>query len=204
MKNKVKAILKKWSKFQVGDTTEMDEARKGGNMNDDNFEDHRALNLSVNEYLLVEVVAVPETFQIENHLKMREAAGIFENEKISLKQLAIIAEGVKASPIFSLLNNPLIEPQTCMYFLNIMAELNLVIRSVDNPIKRNREEYAVFLKNWRDQRFNYVRGQDVKRMNFIVINLVPMYQQHVMDEAIDAVNSISKFSEDVKKMKEDL
>jgi len=204
MRKKVKSILKKWTKFEVGDEVAMAKAREGGNMNEDNIEDFRSLNTRMNDYLMVEVVAVPESFQIENHLKMREAAGIFENEKIDLKQLGLISEGVKASPIFSILNNPQLEPQTCMYFLKIMEELNLIIKSVDNPIKRNREEYDVFLKNWSDQKYNYVRGQDVMKMNFIVINLVPLYQQHVMDEAVEAVNAVLKHTADVRHMKESI
>ena len=202
MKKKAVEILKKWSHFQVGEKSEM--KRGAGNMNEDHYEDGRDLNTRVEDYLMVEVVAVPPNFEITNHLKMREAAGIFENDKVNLKQLAIISEGVKASPIFCALNNPIIEPETCMYFLHIMSELGLIIKSIDNPIKRNREEYSVFLKKWNSERYNYVRGQDILRLNFIVINLVPIYQQHVMDEAVEAVNQVLKHTADIKKMKESI
>jgi len=175
-----------------------------GNMNDDDPEDHRDMNTSVKEYLMVEVVAAPPNFEITNHLKMREAAGIFDHEDVNLRQLVIISEAVKATPIFSILNNPLINPHTCMYYLHIMGQLGLIIKSVDNPVKRDREEYETFLKRWKKGRHVYVRGQDVLRMNFIIINLVPMYQQHVMDEAVKAVESVLEHTDAVKKIKENL
>ena len=97
MRKKVKAILKKWTKFEVGDEVAMAKAREGGNMNEDNIEDFRSLNTRMNDYLMVEVVAVPESFQIENHLKMREAAGIFENEKMTLSNIIKTGEYPKPS-----------------------------------------------------------------------------------------------------------
>jgi len=175
---------------------------KGGNMNEDDPDDHRMMNTMVNEYFMAEVVAVPDNFEITNHLKMREAAGIFDHEKINLRDLVTISMAVRATPIFSVLNNPLISPDTCMYFLHIMGELGLIINSVDNPIKRNREEYKVFLERWKEERIVYVRGQDVKRMNFIVINLVPLYQQNVIDEAVKAVESVLEHTKEVKRIKE--
>jgi len=190
----------KGSKLQPPPPTE----KRVGNMNDDDPEDHRSLNTTVDEYFMVEVVAVPPNFEITNHLKMREAAGIFDHEKVNLRQLITISMAVKATPIFSALNNPLLDPYSCMYFLHIMAQLGLIIKSADNPIKRNREEYEVFLKRWEEGRHIYVRGQDVLRMNFIVINLVPLYQQNVMDEAVDAVNSVLDHTENVKRIKESL
>lgn len=203
MKKKIAEIIKKWTKFQVGDVADMAEAQRAGNMNEDRPQDGLTL-APIKEYLMVEAVAIPPDFQIENHLKMREAAGIFENEHINLKQLALISEGVKSSAIFASLNNPLIEPHTCMYFLHIMEELKLVVTSVDNPVKRNRQEYNKFLEQWSQQQVNFVRGQDVYRMNFIVINLYKLYQQKVMDEVVEAVNQIIQHGEDVKKMKENL
>lgn len=203
MKKKIVEIIKKWTKFEVGDVADMGEASRRGNMNEDRPQDGLTLS-AIKEYLMIEAVAVPPNFQIENHLKMREAAGIFENEHVNLKQLALISEGVKASPIFASLNNPLIEPHTCMYFLHIMQELGLVVTKVDNPVKRNRQEYESFLNSWGKQQVNYVRGQDVYRMNFIVINLYQLYQQDIMDEVVEAINQVVEHTEDVKKMKENL
>lgn len=203
MKKKIAEIIKKWRKFEVGDVAEMSESQRRGNMNEDRPQDGLTL-APIKEYLMVEAVAIPPDFEIENHLKMREAAGIFENEHVNLKQLTLIAEGVKASPIFASLNNPIIEPHTCMYFLHIMEELGLVVTTVDNPVKRNRQEYQSFLAGWSDQQRNYVRGQDVFRMNFIVINLYQLYQKNVMEEVVEAVNHIIQHGEDVKKMKESI
>lgn len=203
MKDIVTKILEKFyrsSKLQ----SPLPAEKRVGNMNDDDPEDHRELNTRVNEYFMVEVVAVPPNFEITNHLKMREAAGIFDHEKVNLRQLVTISMAVRATPIFSALNNPLLDPHSCMYFLHIMAQLGLIINSVDNPIKRNREEYEVFLKRWKEGRLIYIRGQDVLRMNFIVINLVPLYQQNVMDEAVKAVESVLKHTDVVKKIKENL
>ncbi len=203
MKKKLTEIFKKWVKFEVGDVADMAEARRAGNMNEDRPQEGLQL-AAIKEYLMVEAVAVPPDFQIENHLKMREAAGIFENEHVNLKQLALISEGVKSSPIFATLNNPVIEPHTCMYFLHIMEELGLVITSVDNPVKRNRQEYNAFLNGWSDQQRNFVRGQEVYRINFVVINLYQIYQQNIMTEVKDSIEQVLKHTEDVRKMKEGL
>lgn len=175
-----------------------------GNMNEDDPIDHRGLNTSFKHYIMAEVVAVPPEFEITNHLKMREAAGIFDHEKVNLRELVTVSMGVAASPIFAVLNNPTINPYTCMYFLHIMNELGLVIKSVSNPVKNGREEYKGFLERWDEEHYTYVRGQEVMRMNMLIINLVPLYTQDVMDEAVDAVKAVLEHTEDVKQMKESL
>lgn len=203
MKDLVTQLLEsfyKGSKLKPPPTTE----KRAGNMNEDDPEDHRELNTMINEYFMIEVVAVPPNFEITNHLKMREAAGIFDHEKVNLRQLVVISEAVKATPIFASLNNALIDPHACMYFLHIMEELGLIINSIDNPVKRNREEYKVFLKRWEESSLVYIRGQDVLRMNFVVINLIPLYEQNVVDDVVDAVNSVIEHTKDVQRIKESL
>jgi hypothetical protein len=198
--NEVLEKFYKWSKLKAPPP----EPKPTGNANLDDPEGHRDANLTVDQYFMAEVVAVPPDFEITNHLKMREAAGIFDHKDVNLRQLVTVSMAVRATPIFSVLNNPLINPFTCMYFLNIMGELKLIINSVNNPIRRNQEEYTTFLKRWNKDRHTYVRGQDVLRMNFIIINLVPLYAQKVVDEAVNAVKSVVEHTQDVRQMKEKL
>ena len=166
-------------------------------MNLDDANDHRELNTQVDDYIVAEFVAVPENFDLDAHLSMREQVGIFAVNQIDTKQVHIISQGVVNSAVFSTMNNALLSPQSCMFYLLLLGELGLILKKVDNPLRRLNYSYEDFIKHWENERYNFVRGQQVLRINFLIVNIVPLLQQDVIDEAVKAANDIIKYQEEI-------
>lgn len=133
---------------------------------------------------MLEYVFIPDNFDIKSHLNMREQAGIFKFTAIDLKNLNTIAIAVRESPVFCLMNNPNINPRVCGYFLHILNELKLVVKTVDNPLRRSHSDdvYDSFCEEWELERSNYIGDQEVRTMNFIIINFCKLAINRVVDE----------------------
>lgn len=159
----------------------------------------------IENYIIAEFVAVPPDFKIESHLHLRENFGIFEIEDIHLKQIGIISDVVKNSAVFSSMNNAILDPKCCMFFLYILTELGLILSKVDNPIRRsNQDTYIQFAKRWEKEnsRFNYVRGQQVMRISFLIINVVHLLTEEIVGQAMEAVKNVQKYQTDINKDKQ--
>lgn len=175
-------------------------------MNIDDPNDHRDLNIELNNYLVTEVVAVPPNFDIHSYLSMREQIGMFKTDKVNLKQIEIISLGVTCSPIFSSMNNPVINAYSVGYFLYILDELGLIIKSHHSPLRKtySGKSYLEFCKNWQNERYQYIRGQEVKRMSFVIINIVQLLQKHIIDEAEKALKDIENYQDTATKKMEEI
>lgn len=176
------------------------------NMNLDNPNDAAELSIYLKEYFMVEFVAVPPDFDINNYLTLREQVGQFDNEKIMLSQVKKIADAIKFSPVTSLLNNALLDPRVGMYLLSILDELGLILKSIPNPLRRGSIDYKTFLdrysNNQEAQRPTHIRGQEAERVNIVIINLFPMMNQQVINEAMDIAHKLQEYQTEVdKKMK---
>ena len=179
---------------------------KRGNMNLDDPQDHRQLNISVENYLITEVVAVPLDFSIQNYLSMREQMGMFQADKVDSKQLEIISMGVTFSPIFATMNNPVINPYSVGYFLHILDEIGLIIKSHHNPIRKtySGKSYLEFCKDWNNEHYQFIRGQEVKRISFVIVNLVQLLQKDVIKEARKALEEVVKYQTESKEKMEEI
>jgi hypothetical protein len=153
---------------------------------------------SFNDYVLAEVVAIPEDFKLENHLKMRERMGIFKSSMVNIKHLNLISESVKYSPFFIVLNNQNISIHSCMYYLHIVNELGLVLKSVDNPIRKS-TTYENYVSRLKQDDFQILRGIEFKRIHFIIVNVVPLLQQNVIQEASQAIANIQQYQKEIEK-----
>ena len=172
-------------------------------MNLDDADDRRRLNTTVTNYTVAEFVAVPADFKIESHLHFREKFGIFEIEDVHLKQVGIISDVVKNSAVFASMNNALLDPKCCMFFLYILTELGLILSKVDNPIRRSNEDtYIQFAKRWAKDRFTYVRGQEIMRINFLIVNIVHLLSEEIIGEAMKAIKNVQKYQIEVNKAKQ--
>lgn len=167
------------------------------NMNLDDPTDRRELNTNIKNYIMAEFVAVPPDFDIKSHLSMRERVGIFNIKDVNMKHVNLISEAVTHSPIFSTLNNATLHPRSCFFFLQLLWELGLVLKSIDNPLRRGQEEYKDFAKRWEDDMRTFVRGQEVEKISFMIVNIVPLLDQNVINEAWDALNDLKRFQEEV-------
>lgn len=143
------------------------------------------LNRIVENYNTVEVVAVPPDFDIKQYLSMRESAGIFKHKGIDLKNLSIIADAVKSTPVFCLQNNIRINPVTCMFFIKIVNELGLVLKSVNNPLRENIEIHMDHMTEYESGEALIIRGQAAKTVNFTILNIYPLMNDDVIVEAME-------------------
>jgi len=166
-------------------------------MNLDDPNDHRELNTRVKNYVMAEFVAVPPDFDCMSHLSMREHIGMFAIKDVDTTQVKIISDAVASSPVFSTMNNATLNPRSCFFFLQLLGELNLILKGIDNPLRRSQEEYKQFAKRWEANRTTYVRGQDVDRISFIIVNIVPLLSQKIIDEAWESILELNQFQKEI-------
>jgi len=167
------------------------------NMNLDDPNDYRELNTRIKNYIMAEFVAVPPDFDLKSHLSMREQVGIFDIKDVDLKQVELISSSVTCSPVFCSLNNAILHPRSCFFFLQLLDELNLILKKIDNPVRRGRQEYKSFAEKWEQDRHNYVHGQEVFRISLIIINVVQFMNQEIIDEAWKAMESLQQYQKEV-------
>ena len=152
-------------------------------------------NERVKNYVTLEFVAIPPDFDIMNYLSLREQAGVFKTKRVNLKDLQVIAEGVKASPVFAMLNNIRIEPATCLYFLKVIHELDLVLKTLYNPM---RDHIDQFLEQFDEQSGSvYIRGQRAETVNFVIVNMFPMMNDDVINEAMQIATKLQAYQVEV-------
>lgn len=157
---------------------------------------HSRASYRVDNYHTVEIVAVPPDFDIVNYLSIREQAGIFKQKHVNTKHIQIIAEGVRSSPVFAMMNNTHISPVTCMFFIKIMKELGLILKSIHNPLRKDLDVYMKRVDE-NPSSYLYVAGQEIKRINFTIINIFPMMSQEVLDEAVDSAKNLQVYQKEV-------
>lgn len=172
------------------------------NMNIDDPHDHRELNTRIQNYVMAEFVAVPPDFNLQSHLSMREHIGIYEVKNMNLTQANIFVDSIKNAPVFCSMNNALINPNICFFVLQLFQDLNLILKSVDNPMRRgmNKEVYMSWAKRWETGRDNYIRRQEVVRMSFLIVNVVHLFNDSVYDEALKTVEDITAFQKEIDSM----
>jgi len=152
-------------------------------------------NETVKNYVTLEFVAIPPDFDIMNYLSLREQAGVFKQKNVNLKHLEVIAEGVKASPVFAMLNNIRINPTTCLYFLKVIHELDLVLKTLYNPMRSQIDHY---LKAMDERGGNvYIRGQMAETVNFVIINMFPMMNDDVINESMSIAQKLQEYQVEV-------
>lgn len=157
---------------------------------------------TIKNYVMAEFVAVSPDFNLESHLSMREHVGIFEVKNMNLHQASIFVDGIKHSAVFSTMNNMLINPNICFFVLQLFQELGLILKTVDNPMRRsmNKDEYIQWAKHWESGRYNNIRGQEVQRISFLMVNVVHLFQDEVYKEALTAMEEVAKFQKEVDSM----
>jgi hypothetical protein len=172
----------------------------GESMNIKTADTHREASIRVQNYVMAEFVAIPPTFNLRNHLTMREHVGMFEVKDMNLKQAEVFTDSIKSSAVFSSMNNALIHPNICFFVLQLFQDLGLVLNSIDNPMRRGQssETYKDWSTRWEQDRNNYVRGQDVMRMSFLIVNVVHMLNEEVYAEALKVIENIEKLQSDIE------
>jgi hypothetical protein len=172
-------------------------------MNLDDPNDFRELNTHVKNYVMAEFVAVPPNFDLKSHLSMREQVGMFAIKNMDIEKASIFVDTIKHSAVFSSLNNALIHPSICFFVLNLFQELGLILQAIDNPIRRemDKDAYMRYAKWWeQNRRHQHMRGQEVERISFLIVNVVHLFNDSVYKEAIEAMERVTKYQEEVNSM----
>jgi len=138
---------------------------------------------------MVEFVAVPLTLDIEHYLTMRETTGF--KDAVDKKQLKIICEAVKNSTIFAMVNNMRISVETIFAFLQILKELNLIIKVGTNPLAGREDLYMKVAEAYSN------RDADGKPTTVVFINLLMLHQEGLMDEALKSVVEVDEYFTDI-------
>ena len=172
------------------------------NMNMDDPHDHRELNTEIHNYVMAEFVAIPPEFDLQSHLSMREQVGIYKVKNMNLTQANAFVDAIKFSPVFCSMNNAIINPNISFFVLQLFQELGLIMKSVDNPMRRemNDEVYMRWAERWETGRHNYVRGQEVLRISFLIVNVVHLLNDELYNEVIKTVEEVSKFQKEIDSM----
>lgn len=172
------------------------------NMNLDDPYDHRVLNTEIKNYVMAEFVAIPPDFDLQSHLSMREHVGIYEVKNMNTHQAQIFVDSIKNTAVFCSMNNALINPNISFFVLQLFQDLNLVLKSVDNPMRRgmSKDVYMDWAKRWETGRHNYIRGQEVMRISFLIVNVVHLFQEDVYKEAMKAMEEVHKFQQEINSM----
>lgn len=147
---------------------------------------------------VIEFVAVPEFFDIDHYLSIREMTGFVET--VDLKQMQILAEAIKGSTIFVTGDNYRISATTIFMLLQIYDELNLVINlSTDKPWKPRGTDYQT-VAGWHIKRDRDI-GDDVRNrpMSFVIINLLQLQQEGILDKALESVVNLEEHLNDITK-----
>lgn len=147
---------------------------------------------------LAEFVVVPPEFNIEYFMSMREKMGMFSLKEINAKEVEIIAMGIANSPVFSSMNNRNLNSISCMFVLDILDQLNLVLRSIPNPLRRDRASYAEHAQFMSASGFSSIRMQQSDGLNFLIVNMYHVFNQNIIDQAWEAIQSVEKFQEEIK------
>ena len=160
------------------------------------------VNNTINNYVMAEFVAVSPDFDLASHLSMREHVGIYEVKNMNLTQANVFVDGIKHSAVFNTMNNMLINPNICFFVLQLFQELGLILKTIDNPMRRsmNKDEYMSWAKRWESGRYNTIRGQEVQRVSFLIVNVVHLLQDEVYKEAVIAMEDVTKFQQEVDSM----
>lgn len=162
---------------------EVDENRAPYDAQDEGF------NINVDGYTLLDFVAIPPGFKIESFFGLREHAGIVEHESVSINQVKKLCIAVSCSPVFASLNNHRISVSSCLYFLSLLDELNLIVRSIPNPLRIQGDTYKSHIN---DKERVFIRRQIASNMNFIIVNVCQLLTQDIIDDAIDTANKAAE------------
>jgi hypothetical protein len=79
----------------------------------------------------------------------------------------------------------------------------LILSKVDNPIRRhNQDTYLQFAKRWADDQLTFVRGQEVMRISFLVVNIVHLLSEEIIGEATKAIQNVQKYQIEINNDKQ--
>jgi hypothetical protein len=147
---------------------------------------------------VIEFVAIPDFFDIEHYLSIRESTGFVDT--VDLKQMRLVAESIRCSTIFTTGDNYSISATTIFMLLQIYDELKLVINlSTEKPWKPRGVDYKT-VAGWYIQRDRDIQRDTRNRpMSFIIINLLQLQQEGILEKALQSVVEMEEYVNDLQR-----
>ena len=147
--------------------------------------------------VIVEFVAIPPDLDIHNFMSVPESVGRFRDPRVKKEHIFLIAESIKNSPVFTLVNALESVLVSCISFLNILQEIGITVKTVSN-IKRSNMNYREFLES--EHFSNDVDDQDriVPGVVVVVVNLFPLISDNLMEDALESIIKLEEFQEEIK------
>lgn len=159
----------------------------------------------------IEFVALPSTFNIDNHLSMRESVNQFMNQKITLKNVRLISQSIVSTPVFSISSVSVKVMAAALMVLTIIKELNLSVERVSSWLSKN-SSYKDLLQphgHWFTDD-EYGDRSSISKGTLVIVNLYQLIEQGILNDVIEKVveiedyaNSVTESVKDGKKMKLD-
>ena len=144
-------------------------------------------------FLFLEFVAVPANFDINSYMSMREQLGLMRmptDIKVDFEKTKFLAETIKLSPVFSILNNNNLEASSCLYLLAILDDLELIVRSISNPIRRGHNDYLTYIKNFSHRSRFY--------LNIVIINICQLFTDEVINESLSIATQLATYQQELE------
>jgi hypothetical protein len=148
--------------------------------------------------VIVEFVSVPETFDIDCFLSMRESMNKFKNNHMQVTQIKFIAEAVKASPFFVLTKVPHITISSCLFCLELFREIGLTI-DIFSDIHESKFRGITFERFMKHDDEDY----DVRQvLAIIIVNLFPVLKEGITEKVLEQIVETEEYIEHVEKTKQ--
>ena len=141
--------------------------------------------------IIVEFLAIPDTFDIEYYLSMRESTGLFSNEEINLEHVKFMGDTIKSSPFFVLSKAPELTIASCLFCLEIFREVGLTLESVSDQHDHSKFRGQDF------KRFvNYHYKNDSAQVPFciITVNAYRLVEDGLLEPVIRRITEVEDYA----------
>jgi len=143
----------------------------------------------------IEFVAIPSYFDIHSYLSIREITGQFMSQDITLESVTLIAEAVKAGPVFTLSSPSGTYCASALFFIEILKQIGLTMKAFSNFLPTDIKSYESILKN---STFKNAAGKPIMDMTIIFMNLYKLVETNILGPVIEQVVKAEEYSEEMK------
>jgi len=147
--------------------------------------------------IIVEFVAVPNSFDIDHYLSMRESTNNFSNAEMNLDNVRFISDTIKSSPFFVLSKAPELTISSCLFCIEIFREIGLTLQSVsdqhENSIFRG-QDFKRFLH------YSYKNDSQESQVPFciIVINTYQLVEEGVLEPIVEKIVEVEEYTKKIE------
>jgi hypothetical protein len=144
---------------------------------DDNIPDHFKYHPS-----LVEYVVVPQNFDVERHMSVRELAGFYQDNRIDVDRIIKYNQGVCNSGIAVFPIGSAEAFCSLYWYFSILQDLKLIIEEANNPLRPGGGQYKDEFKSSYFGR--YIENQTKRNWGIaIIFNMYMLWEDKLVNSA---------------------